>query len=185
MKGSLKGHLLMAMPGLADPNFARSVTLICEHTGGGAMGVTIDRISPNLTADMIFRELGIDYWSEVGATPIYHGGPVHVDEIFILHGPPFTWEGCLMVTASIALSNTLDLLNAIAREEGPKSFMILIGCAGWGEGQLEDELRQNAWVTCKADQAVIFDAPADKRWEMAMNQMGINPDLLSNFSGNA
>lgn len=185
LEGSLKGHLLMAMPGLADPNFARSVTLICEHTRGGAMGVTIDRVSPNLKAGRIYKELGIDCGPAVAEMPIFHGGPVHMDEIFIVHAPPFSWEGCLMVTASIALSNTLDLLSAIARDEGPESFMILLGCAGWGEGQLEAELRQNAWVTCKADRTVIFDTPVQQRWEAAMNRIGINPDLLSNFAGNA
>jgi putative transcriptional regulator len=175
----------MAMPGLADPNFARSVTLICEHTEGGAMGVTIDRVSPNLTAGLIFRELGIDYRPEMESIPIYHGGPVHLDEIFVVHGPPFTWEGCLTVTTSIALSNTLDLLTAIAQEEGPEYYMIILGCAGWGQGQLEGELRQNAWVTCRADWTVLFDVPVDQRWETAMNRIGINPDLLSNFAGNA
>ncbi len=182
---SLKGYLLVAMPGLADPNFSRSVTLICEHTGGGAMGVTIDRISPNLTADQIFKELGIDYGSGAETTPVYHGGPVHMDEIFVVHGPPFGWEGCLRVTAAIALINTLDLLNAIARGEGPESFMILLGCAGWGQGQLENELRQNAWVACEADSTVVFDVPVGQRWDTAMHRMGINPELLSNFVGNA
>lgn len=182
---SLKGQFLMAMPGLTDPNFTQSVTLICEHSSSGAMGVIIDRTIPTLAAGDIFRELEIPCQPDATAIPIHYGGPVHVDEIFVLHTFPFDWDGCLMVTSSIALSNTLDLLAAIADGNGPESYLIFIGCAGWGEGQLEAELRQNAWLTCPGNEEIVFEVPASERWETALNRMGVDPALLSSLPGHA
>lgn len=184
-QSGLKGHLLMAMPGLLDPNFSQSVTLICEHNESGAMGVIVDRVNTALFAGDIFEELNIAHEPFLSQVPIYHGGPVHINEIFILHGPPFDWEGCLMVTPSIALSNTMDLLLSIAKGAGPKTYQILLGCAGWGEGQLDAELRQNAWLTCPATDRLVFEVPVPERWKTAMNTMGIDPDFLSNMPGHA
>lgn len=175
----------MAMPGMMDFNFSQSLTLICEHNASGAMGVILDRVHIGLYASDIFEELNIPHEPLMSKIPIHHGGPVHVDEIFVVHGPPFFWEGCLMVTPSIALSNTMDLLTAIAGEAGPRAFQISLGCAGWGEGQLEAELRHNAWLTCPATPQLVFEIPAEKRWETAMNKMGVDPNLLSNKPGHA
>ena len=182
---SLRGQLLTAMPGLMDPNFYQSVTLICEHTPSAAMGVVIDRVSASISAKDIFEELSIPHLPRMAEIPVHHGGPVHVDEIFILHGPPFDWKGCLKVTSSIALSNTIDLLSAIAEGAGPQNFLIFLGCAGWGGGQLESELRQNAWLTCPADEEIVFQIPAEERWRAAMTKMGIDPELLSSMPGHA
>lgn len=182
---SLKGHLLIAMPGMMDPNFSQSVTLICEHNASGAMGVIVDRVNTGLYAGDIFSELHIPQDPLISRIPVYHGGPVHPDEIFVVHGPPFIWDGCLMVTPTIALSNTMDLLTAIAGGSGPKTYQIVLGCAGWGDGQLEAELRLNAWLTCPATQRLVFETPAEERWKTAMNKMGVDPDLLSNTPGHA
>lgn len=182
---SLKGQLLMAMPSLMDPNFYQSVTLICEHTSTGALGVTVDRVSSTIFTKDIFEELKIPYIPEMEKIPIYHGGPVHIDEIFVLHGPPFNWTGCLMVTATIALSNTIDVLTAIAAGQGPENFLIFLGCAGWGEGQLESELMQNSWLTDAAEGKILFETPVEDRWRVALKRMGIDPELLSNMPGNA
>jgi putative transcriptional regulator len=181
----LRGQLLTAMPGLMDPNFYQSVTLICEHTPSGAMGVVIDRINPSISAKDIFEELSIPHLPRMVGIPVHQGGPVHVDEIFIIHGPPFDWKGCLVVSPSMALSNTIDVLSAIAEGTGPQNFLIFLGCAGWGGGQLESELRQNAWLTCPADEEIVFNVPAQERWQAAMTKMGIDPALLSNMPGHA
>lgn len=185
MQNSLKGHLLMAMPTLADPNFSESVTMICEHTDSGALGVIVDRVNAFISAKDIFQELNIPCREQAADIRVHHGGPVHMDEIFVLHGPPFDWEGCLIVSPTIALSNTIDILTAIAGGKGPVSYLIMLGCAGWGEGQLESELKQNAWVNCPASEDIVFEVPVEMRWKMAMKKLGINPDLLSNMPGHA
>lgn len=182
---SIKGEILVAMPMLADPNFHKTVTLICEHNQDGAMGITLDRVHPEVTGSQIFEELNISFTPEAGAISIHLGGPVHINEIFILHGPPFHWEGCLVVSESIALSNTIDILKAIAAGKGPESFLISLGCSGWGGGQLEFELRENAWLTCPGTTDIAFETPAEEKWQKAMDVIGIDPDLLSSTAGHA
>ncbi len=181
----IKGDFLVAMPLLADPNFHKTVTFICEHNQDGAMGVVVDRLHPNVTGAQIFEELRIDYIPEMGMVPIHLGGPVHINEIFVFHGPPFNWEGCLVVSPSFALSNTIDILQAIAAGKGPDSFLITLGCAGWGGGQLEFELKENAWLTCPATEDIAFKTPAEYKWQKAMERIGVDPDLLSSTAGHA
>jgi len=181
----LKGKFLIAMPVLADPIFQQTVTFISEHTSQGAVGVIINRINPVLKASDIFEELKIDCHPMQGSIPIHIGGPVHVDEIFILHGPPFHWEGSFEITPTLCMSNTRDILEAIAVGQGPDSFIITMGCAGWAPGQLESELRANAWLTCDAFEEVMFRMPIESRWEAATRKMGVNPTQLSDFAGNA
>jgi putative transcriptional regulator len=182
---SLKGQLLIAMPGLNDPNFLQSVTFICEHTQAGAVGIIINRVHPSLTGREIFEELNIGCGPEASSVRIHVGGPVHVGEIFVLHGPPFDWQGCLVVSPTLAISNTIDILNALAAGSGPKSFMITLGCAGWGPGQLEYEIKENAWLTGAVTDEIVFDVPIESRWEVAVRKMGIDPDSLSQTAGHA
>ena len=182
---SLKGHFLIAMPSMADFNFSHTVTCLSEHTSKGALGVIVNRMIPSISARSIFDELKLEYTPETESIPIYIGGPVHENEIFILHGPPFSWEGCLMITPSLAMSNTMDIIEAIAADRGPESFIITLGCAGWGPGQLEYELSKNAWLTCTADNRIIFDSPVDIRWNAAVKKMGIDPALLTETPGHA
>ncbi|MDM8522665.1 YqgE/AlgH family protein [Desulfococcaceae bacterium HSG8] len=182
---SLKGQFIMAMPGLADPNFSHTVTCICEHTSEGAVGIVVNHVHAFLSGKDIFEELGMDYVSGAGSIPIYLGGPVHIGEIFILHGPPFDWDGCRMITRSLAMSNTRDILQEIALDKGPESLIIALGCAGWGPNQLESEIRQNAWLTYPAFEELIFDVAVEERWEEAVRKMGIEPGLLSDMAGHA
>ena len=182
---NLKGQLLIAMPSLADPNFFQTVTCLSEHTAQGAMGVVINRVHALLSAEDIFKELNIDHTDQAAGIPIHIGGPVHLGEVFILHGPPFGWRGSLLISDELALSNTLDILEAIAMGKGPSRFLISLGCAGWGPGQLEAEIRDNAWLTCPMDTAVLFDADVDERWETALRRMGVAPDRLSSAAGHA
>lgn len=182
---SMKGQFVMAMPGLVDPNFFQTVTFICEHTQAGAVGIVVNRVHSSLTAVDIFKELKIAYGPEVASTAIHIGGPVHMDELFVLHGPPFDWQGCLVITPSLAMSNTLDIMEAIAVGKGPKSFIITLGCAGWGPGQLEYELKENAWLNTAVAEEIVFDIPIETRWEVAVRKMGIDPAQLSNTAGHA
>lgn len=182
---SLKGQFLIAMPLLADPNFHKSVTCICEHTAQGAMGMIVNKPLPALSSKDILKELKLDWLPGAEPKPIHTGGPVHIDEIFVLHGPPFGWHGCLPITSRIALSNTLDILKAIARGRGPDSYMITLGCAGWGPGQLEAELKDNAWLNCAIDEEIVFKLPTESRWEAAVRKMGIDPAALSDTAGHA
>ncbi len=180
-----QGQFLMAMPGLADPNFFRTVTCICEHVPEGAVGLVVNQLHSSLSAKNIFEELNMEYIPETASLPIYLGGPVHIGEVFILHGPPFEWEGCLMITRSLGMSNTRDILQAIALGTGPESFIIALGCAGWGPGQLEHEIRANAWLTCPISEDIIFDTSVEARWEEGMRKMGIDPGFLSDAAGHA
>jgi putative transcriptional regulator len=183
--GSLKGHFLVAMPGLGDPNFAQTVTCICEHNEEGAMGLVVNRLHDDLNAKDIFDELSIE--SELGSDsiPVHAGGPVHSGELFILHGWPFDWDACLMVTPSLALTNTRDVLEAIAAGRGPKAFLISLGCAGWGPGQLEAEIKENAWLTLPGFADPIFVLPVAVRWEETLRKIGVNPAMLSGTAGHA
>ena len=181
----LAGQFLVAMPALADPNFFQTVTCISEHNDQGALGVIINRLHALLSAKEIFTELNLDIAVDAENIPVHIGGPVHMDEVFILHGQPFGWQGCLPISDSLAISNTVDVLAAIARGEGPADYLIALGCAGWGPGQLEDELRDNAWLTGTASGDIIFKTEVAIRWESALRRMGVDPALLSDTAGHA
>jgi putative transcriptional regulator len=181
----LKGQFLIAMPLLADPNFSHTVTFICEHTHLGAVGIGVNRIDPVICAKDIFDGLKLDYTPETGAKPIHIGGPVHGGEIFVLHGAPFHWKNGYMITPDIAICSTMEILEAIALGKGPKSYLITLGCAGWGPGQLESEIKENVWLISAADEEIIFEVPIEERWETTVKKMGIDPAILSNTAGHA
>ncbi len=182
---SLKGQLLLAMPALLDPNFHQTVVCISEHTHDGAVGIVINRVHTSLKAAAIFDELNMQHQEATGRAPIHLGGPVHVSELFILHGPPIDTDVSLAVTPDLAMSTTRDVLQRIAWGKGPASFLIALGCAGWGPGQLEEEIRQNAWLTSEIDPTLMFDTPVDKRWEAALGKLGIDPTRLVDAAGHA
>ncbi len=182
---SLKGQLLLAMPNLADPNFSHTVTCIYEHTRQGAVGIVINRVHDRINAKLIFDELKIESGASAGQIPIHIGGPVHIDELFVLHGPPLDWESTLIVKDDLALSNSKSILEAIATDSGPGSFLIALGCAGWGPGQLEMEMMQNAWLHLPCDHDILFEIALESRWDMAMKRLGVDPVLLANTAGNA
>ncbi len=182
---SLKGQFLIAMPALMDPNFYQTVTFICEHTADGAVGLVVNRVHDTLTLKNIFTELELTVHTDIGSLPVHIGGPVNINQIFVLHGPPFEWEGCLKVSPNIAMSNTMDIFSALSVGAGPKSFIVSLGCAGWGPGQLESELKQNAWLTGPAPEDIIFTIPFEMRWQEAVKKMGIDPALLTGAAGHA
>ncbi len=182
---SLKGHFLMAMPGMADPNFQHSVTCISEHTSDGALGIVVNRVFDGLSAQHIFDELQIESNAAAEKIPVHFGGPVHGNELFVLHGAPFEGDAILRIDEELALNNSREVLEAIAMGTGPSQFLIALGCAGWGGGQLEFEIKENAWLSMPCAPDIIFELPIDERWESAINRLGIDPDLLSGTAGTA
>ncbi len=175
----------MAMPSLMDPNFHRSVTCISEHTDGGAVGIVINHLHEGINGKMIFEELDINHNPASETIPIYIGGPVHTNELFVLHGPPLEWNGTLVISHDLALSNSREILDAIAIGQGPQKYLIALGCAGWAPGQLEWELSQNAWLSMPCRNDVLFELPVETRWEEAIRHLGIDPQFLSDTAGHA
>ncbi|MDH5516546.1 MAG: YqgE/AlgH family protein [Gammaproteobacteria bacterium] len=182
----LRNHFLIAMPSLDDVNFSQSVTYICEHNQEGAMGVTINRPSDILLQDILDQIQLKSSSSDIAHETIYHGGPVQTDRGFILHSKTDEkWDASLDVTDQIQLTSSKDILKAIASNQGPEQHLITLGYAGWGSGQLEQEMADNLWLSCPANADIIFHTPIEKRWESAASLLGIDLQLLSNDAGHA
>lgn len=182
---SLIDHFLIAMPAMQDPHFARSLTYICEHNEDGAMGIIVNRPTDLTLPELFSRiELGLD--DPIYAdTPVYFGGPVQTDRGFVLHRPLGNWHSTLQVTPQIGLTSSRDILEAVGSVETPENFLVTLGYAGWSEGQLEEELAANAWLTVKADPAIIFGLPPEQRLTAAMKLLGVNFTNLSDVAGHA
>lgn len=182
---TLADHFLIAMPNLADPNFSKTVTYICAHNEEGAMGIIINRPTDLQLGEVLSQmELETDD-NQVEHLPVYHGGPVQTDRGFILHGPGFDWDSSLNVSAGIDMTTSKDVLQAIASGEGPKELFVALGYAGWSAGQLEEEIKQNAWLSGPAKSEIIFETPVQYRWESAAALLGVNIENLSSDIGHA
>ncbi len=168
---NMKGQFLMAVPGLPDPNFAQTLTCMCEHNETGALGFIVNKVHPLLTGRELFEDLSIECNDSVDKLDIYLGGPVQPSGVFVLHGAPFSWKESLRVTDWLALSNSRDILEAIAQGKGPEAFMIMLGCAGWGPMQLDSELSDAVWLTCDLSEEVMFGTGPDLKYEKAMMQI--------------
>ncbi|MDH5325422.1 MAG: YqgE/AlgH family protein [Gammaproteobacteria bacterium] len=181
----LTNQFLIAMPGLADPNFFHSVTYICEHNKHGAMGIVINQ-PVDLTLGEVVDYLGIkNGHNEKMRQTVFRGGPVETDRGFVLHNPLGKWESTLNVTPRIGLSTSNDIVEALARGEGPEHCLVALGYAGWGAGQLERELGENAWINCMADEQVLFHMDSAERWQAAVSLVGIDLNHLSGDVGHA
>ena len=165
---SLKGKFLLAIPGLPDPNFAQTVTCMCEHNESGALGFIINKVHPLLTGRELFEDLKITCNNSVDKLEIYLGGPVQQSGVFVLHGPPFNWNESLKIADWLALSNSRDILEAIAQQKGPESFMIILGCAGWAPLQLDNEMYDAAWLSCPVTEEILFSTETQFKYEKAM-----------------
>lgn len=182
---SLANHFLIAMPNLRDPNFARTVALICEHTAEGAMGIVINRVTDLTLAD-VFQQMDIDGSHSAQRTrPVYVGGPVQGNRGFVLHEPVGRWESTLTVGGSIGVSTSRDIIAAIAANHGPERYLLALGYAGWSPGQLEREIAENSWLAGPAERQIIFDTPAEARWEAAVKCLGVDLAALSSEAGHA
>jgi putative transcriptional regulator len=182
---SLRNHLLIAMPSLEDPNFFHTVTYICEHNAEGALGIVINRPTDISLAELL-QQLDISPEPTVDTTTsIFEGGPVHHEHGFLLHTPIGHWNASLPVTEQVALTTSRDILEAIAQGDGPERYLVALGYAGWGPGQLEEELAANAWLSGPATLSLLFDTPEEKRWEEAAALLGVDLHLLSSDTGHA
>ncbi len=182
---SLSNQLLIAMPGLRDPNFARGVTLLCQHGEEGAMGILINRLSEYRLGDVLAQ---MDMYSaipEVSDAPVLIGGPVQPERGFVLHTPNGHWESSFRISEHVSVTTSRDILAAIASGEGPQHAIVALGYSGWGAGQLEQELMENHWLTAPADDHVLFETPLDQRWEAAAQLVGVNLFQMASHAGHA
>lgn len=182
---SLKSHLLIAMPTLQDPNFARTVTYLCEHGDHGAMGIVLNRPTDLCLADVLKHMQIEGGLGEAGEQTVFLGGPVEEERGFVLHTHTNPWDSTLAINDEISITTSRDILEAMARGEGPGQTLVALGYAGWGAGQLEQELQDNAWLSGPADQSILFEIPADQRWEAAARLLGVDVNLLSSDAGHA
>lgn len=178
-------HFLIAMPNMADSNFAGTLTYICDHGEQGALGVVVNR-PMDLSMETLFEQIGLELDDEaIKAVPVYYGGPVQTERGFVLHRPVGEWDSTLSVHDRVGLTTSKDILEATARQEGPEQIMVTLGYAGWAPGQLEEEIKQNAWLTVEADPEVIFGLPPEERLPAAMHLLGIDLSMLSEEAGHA
>jgi putative transcriptional regulator len=181
----LTNQFLIAMPGLEDPNFFHSVTYICEHNDQGALGLVINR-PLDMQLGEILQHIKLQHSEpEARQIQVHLGGPVQQDRGFVLHEPLGEWEATLKVTDRIGITSSIDILQAIAKNEGPERSLITLGYAGWGAGQLEQEMAENAWLSGPADPDILFNSPDEERWKAAAASLGVDLDLLSGEAGHA
>ena len=185
---SLTHHFLIAMPAMADPSFSRSLTYICEHNEQGALGIIVNRPSDMALATLFERvniQLAAGAAAELGAMPVYFGGPVQTDRGFVLHRPLGHWQSTLEVRDDIGLTSSRDILDEMGATGAPADILVSLGYAGWSAGQLEWELAQNAWLTVAADPRILFGMPPEERLAAAMQLLGIDFANLSEVAGHA
>ena len=179
------GQLLVAMPTLSDPRFAQSVIYVCAHTPDGAMGLVINRPLAKPSFDELLLQLEIAPAPPARRIRLCMGGPVDNARGFVLHTSDWTGEGSLRVDDSLALTASLDVLKVIAEGGGPREGILALGYAGWGPGQLDEEIQQNAWLSVPADQTLVFSDHHDSKWRRALGLLHIDPLLLSETAGHA
>ena len=181
----LANQFLIAMPAMADPNFNQTVTYVCEHSEKGALGIVINR-PMDMRLDEVFRQLNVESADdELANRPVLQGGPVHQDRGFVLHEAAGDWDSSLLVSDSIRVTTSRDILAAMARGDGPQRSLVALGYAGWEAGQLETEVTENAWLTVPAEPEIIFKTPFPDRWEAAAKLLGVDLNLLSSQAGHA
>ncbi len=186
MSDTLAGKLLVAMPGIGDPRFDRTVIMMCEHNAEHAMGVVINRPKDDLTLSEVLGHLGLTASDAASARTVLDGGPVRPDRGYVLHSEDFAaGEATQAVAPGVSLTATRDVLVAVASDHAPENFVLALGCAGWSAGQLEDELKHNAWLVVDFNNAIVFDQEHNDKWERAIRTLGFDPSQLSETSGNA
>ena len=181
----LTGQLLIAMPAMADPRFSQSVIYLCAHTSEGAMGLVLNRPLKRPSFEDLLRQLDVEPLPPARRIRLCAGGPVDNARVFVLHTSDWTGEGSLRVDDGLALTASLDVLKAIAEGGGPREGILALGYAGWGPGQLDAEIQQNAWLSVSADETIVFDGYHDTKWRRAFAKLKIDPLLLSGAAGHA
>lgn len=181
----LSNQLLIAMPALRDPNFARGVAFLCQHGEDGAMGLMINRLSEYRLGDVLAQMNMHSDLADVVDAPVLIGGPVQPERGFVLHSPSGDWESSFRISERISVTTSRDILVAIAEGKGPRHAVVTLGYSGWSPGQLEQELCENHWLTAPASEQVLFETPLDERWEAAAGLVGVNLFQLASYAGHA
>ncbi len=183
--GYLTGHILIAMPGMSDTRFHRSVVYVCAHNEEGAMGLVVNKLIDSLTFDELLLQLGVENPKPGQKIDVHFGGPVESGRGFVLHSAEYQQDSTLQVDERIAMTATLDILRDIAAGEGPKQHLFALGYAGWGPGQLDSELQANGWLTADANESLVFSAELSDKWNAAIKALGIDPSFLVIDAGHA
>lgn len=182
---SLTGRLLLAMPQMGDPRFHQAVILVCAHDHNGAMGLMVNNVLPGVDMRELLAQLDIDTAAIPPAAPVLSGGPVESARGFVLHGDDFRQADTVTIHDGINVTGTLDALRAIAAGKGPEKMLFVLGYAGWGAGQLDQEMQDNTWLVADADTTIIFETDPAQKWERTLKNLGIDPAMLSGTSGRA
>jgi putative transcriptional regulator len=183
---SLTGQLLIAMPQMTDPRFARSVVYICAHSGAeGAMGLVVNKLLTSLTMDELLTHLKIEPSVVGGARPVHFGGPVEPGRGFVLHTADYRERATLLVGDEFGVTATVDILRAIGKGAGPRRSLLALGYAGWAPGQLDSEMQANGWLSVAADCDLVFDDDSDGKWPRALAKLGVDLTMLSTDAGHA
>jgi putative transcriptional regulator len=181
----LANRLLVALPALIDPQFARSVTLVCQHDAEGAMGVVVNRPSEYTVGD-VFQQMGIDSGDDaLRSQVVLSGGPVHPERGFVLHDGDDTWDSTMQIGNALYVTTSRDILEAMAGGDGPENVVIALGCAGWGAGQLEQELTEDSWLMVPMEPSLLFKTPLAARWRAAAGTLGVDVTQIADHSGHA
>ncbi len=181
----LTGQLLIAMPTMQDPRFARSVVYLCAHSEEAAMGLVINRLVGSMTFPDLLTQLGIDASGADEQIRVHFGGPVETGRGFVLHSTDYLHEGSLQVGGGVALTATIEILRDMAKGQGPQHSLLALGYAGWGPGQLDSEIQANGWLHVEADRDLLFGGNLDDKWEQAINKLGFDLTMLSGDAGHA
>ncbi len=181
----LTGQLLIAMPGMMDPRFQRTVIYMCAHNEDGAMGLVVNRLFGSVTFEDLLEQLELEVEEPVTNMPVHYGGPVESGRGFVLHSTDYVREGTLVVDDEVALTATIDILRAISEDRGPRRNILLLGYAGWGPGQLDAEIQANGWLNVPCDEDLLFDPDLDTKWERSIAKLGVSLSMLSGQAGHA
>lgn len=189
---NLTHHFLIAMPGLEDESFARSVVYLCEHSARGALGLVINKPS-DISLRNLFEKVDLPLTREdLATTPVFQGGPVQTERGFVLHEPMLAdapeqsvYASTMTIPGGLEMTTSKDVLEAMSTGAGPRKVLVSLGYAAWGEGQLESELAENSWLTVGADPSVIFDTPVEQRYDRALGLLGLQSWMLSPEAGHA
>ncbi|MDE1153067.1 MAG: YqgE/AlgH family protein [Micavibrio sp.] len=180
-----RNHLLIAMPGMDEGFFSRSVVYICAHSDAGAMGIVINQKLPDIEFHDLLKQLGLPQSHQLMQPVIHFGGPVEAGRGFVLHTADFLRGDTVRINDSMCLTGTTDILRAISEGRGPQRSIFALGYSGWGPGQLEAEMQANSWLTVPADDELVFDTALGRKWDMALHRLGIAPATLSMEAGHA
>jgi len=184
-EGSLTGQLLIAMPGMGDPRFQRSVIYMCAHGEEGAMGLVVNKLFGSITFRDLLEQLDATIAEPEVNPPVHYGGPVESGRGFVLHSTDYVREGSLLVDDDVALTATIDILRAMAEGRGPQRSLLLLGYAGWGPGQLDSEIQANGWLNVPCDDSLLFDEDLGGKWHRSIAKIGVSLSTLSAEAGHA